>query len=186
MFSSNRGVPVALLVPLLVLLIGCSAGGEEIAQYNGSSGRTLYQTGTITVAQQATQSFASSTSITMRAVASCDGKSCTPKRASLIFSVEGTSELTLSNRTLSINSDGEKRTWENQSSGYRRNSQIGRTEGRLAKIVMPISELSEMASAQSLTGTLGEKSLNLMDAKSELRNFVAATKGDKYLKTGNG
>lgn len=167
------------MVMLPLLLASCSTGGKEIAKYDTSSDRMVYQTATVTVAQAATRSFASSTSITMRATARCNGKGCTPRRANLIFSVEGTSDLTLSNRTLTINSDSKERTWEDTSFGSRRNSQIGRTEGRLAKITMPVSDLAQIAGASSLTGSLGDKSLNLSGAQSELQDFVTAIQGNQ-------
>lgn len=158
----------------LFLIAGCAANAGSISEYDDSSGRTLYQTATTTVAQGATDSFASASSITMQAMASCDGRGCTPERASIVFSVEGSSKLTLSNRTLTISFDGEEKSWENRTSGRRRNTQIGRTEGRLAKVVMPISDLEEISSASSLAGSLGEKSLNLGSAQSELQRFVAS------------
>jgi hypothetical protein len=94
-----------------------------------------------------------------------------------VFSVEGTSDLTLSNRTLTINSDAKEWKLENRSTGYRRNSQIGRTEGRLAMITMPVSDLAQIAGASSLTGSLGDVSLNLGSAQSKLQDLVAAIRG---------
>ena len=174
-----RGLQLSIVLAfaLPVLLVGCSSGAKEIARYDASKDRMVYQTGTVTVAQRATNSFASSTSITMRATASCIGKGCAPQRASLVFSVEGTSDLTLSNRTLTINSDAKEWKLENRSSGYRRNSQIGRTKGRLAMITMPVSDLAEIAGASSLTGSLGDASLDLGSAQSELQDLVAAIRG---------
>lgn len=171
MFIKSTKLVVGLVA---VIMVGCSSGGKEIARYDSNRDRMIYQTGTITVAQGATRSFASATSVTLQALAHCKGKACTPDKASLIFSVEGTSDLTLSDRTLTIRSDGQEWTWENKSTGYRRNSQIGRTEGRLAKVTMPVSDLGQMVNGSSITGSLGDKSLNLRGARSALRDFATA------------
>lgn len=176
---TTEGKYTFLIAILIACTAGCSAGGNEISKYDSSNDRMVYQTGTMTVTQGATRSFASVSSITMQVVASCDGKGCTPENASLIFSVEGTSDLTLSNRTLEINFDGEQKTWENRTSGSRRNSQVGRTEGRLMKVVMPVSDLTEIANASSLTGSLGEKSLNLSGSQSTLQSFISSVRKDR-------
>jgi len=164
------------LIPLLtVLLVGC-AGGTSIASYDSSNDQTLYQTGTIRVAQAATESFASQTSIVMQAVAGCGGKECSPEEVSLIFSLEGTSNLRLSAPTLTVNTEENQWTWRDEKAEYS-GGKIGRTEGRLLKVTIPMSDLAELAHASSLTGALGEKSLNLKGAQSELQEFVAAAQG---------
>lgn len=172
--KTSTGVDVLLIGLIVSLVAGCATSTKGISSYDSASDRMIYQTSTITVAQGATRSFASASNITMQATARCKGKGCTPENVSLIFSVEGTSELTLSDRTLTIQYDGKEKEWKNKSSGRTRNSQVGRTEGRLAKVVMPATDLLEISNASSLTGSLGDKPLNLDGAKYELQNFVSS------------
>lgn len=163
-------------ITFLVLFIGCSASESIDSEYDPSDDRTTYKTSTFTVAQGATQSFASANSITMQAVASCEGQGCTPHQATFVFSIEGSSDVTLSNRTLKIKSDNKEWTLENRSSGYRRNSQIGRTKGRLASMSFSISELEKISNSSSLTGYLGDKALSLENVKSSLRKLISKMK----------
>lgn len=144
--------------------------------YDSSSNRTLYQTGTVRVAQAATGSFASQSSIVMRAVARCGGMECTPNQVSLIFSLEGSSNVRLSDPTLTVNFGETQWTWKDDGMGYT-SGEIARTEGRLLKVTMPVSKLKELSNATSVTGTLGDKSLNMSGAQSELRDLVAAFQG---------
>lgn len=166
------GILVTATVGLL-LAVGC-AGSGSVASYDTEENQTRFDTGTMTVGQVSSGGgFASQTDIVMRATAKCTGRDCTPERASLIFSVQSTSEFALPSRSLTITADGREFSG-GRASDWSRQRDIDRVEGRLAKVTLPLSDLAAIANANEVDGSLGNLSLDLQGVQGRLQSFVKA------------
>lgn len=164
-----------LLFGAILFMAGCG-GTRSIATYDVSDNRTVFRSGPMTVARQSGSGYGSATSIVMRAVARCPGRDCTPERVQLTFSAEGSSDFSLSNRSVRIVADGEKyeRTDATQWNDF---DDVSRTEGPIAGLVVSLSALEQMATASNIGGTLGHQSLRLSGSvQSSLQAFVQSAR----------
>lgn len=168
--------PYALLLFGAVLLMTGCGGTRSIATYDASENRTVFRSGPMTVARGSGSGYGSTTSIVLRAVARCSGRDCTPEQVQLTFSAEGSSEFSLSNRSVRIVADGEE---YQRADATRWNDfeDVGRTDGPIAGLVVSLSALEQMANASTIQGTLGTKSLRLTGrVQSTLRAFVESAR----------
>lgn len=164
------------LAPLLVLglMAGCG-GSRSIMSYDAADNQTRFRTGNMTVAQAAGSGF-SNTSLAMRANAKCSGQNCTPNEVRLDFSVQGSSDFALSDRSVSITADGEEFTWEKEVE-WDSSEDIGSSPGRLIAVSLSLSDVSKIANASSISGRLGNTSLDLDGrVQQKLQEFVSTAK----------
>lgn len=143
--------------------------------YDAPNNQTIFRSGSMTVAQAAGSGF-SSTALVLNATAKCAGQNCTPERVRLSFSVDGSSDFALSDRTVSIVADDEEFTWSNEERWNSRKD-VRVSTGRLTAVTLPLSDLETIANASSLTGRLGSTSLDLGGrVQSRLQEFVRTAK----------
>lgn len=162
------------LLPLtFALAFGCASSGGATKTYNESDNKTTYRSGTIGVGRVSSGGYGGNTSLTVRAVSECSGRSCTPNAVRLTFTVDGeTSDVGLSGRrTFSVSTDESEYEYE-QVTMY--DGRIQKSEGRLLTVEVPISDLEQIATATSINGTIGGLSLNLRRAQSDLQGFLFA------------
>lgn len=178
----QRGV---LLLFSSLILLGCASSGP-IQSYDASKNTTVYESGNIAVGEASDGGYGSeSTAITMRATSECSGVNCTPESARLQFSMEGSTDGGFTNQTLSITADGVDYTFGN------RVRQTGAERTELSQIQnlevmgIPFSDLEKIASAKSLSGTLGGLNLDLKSAQSDLQEFVAMVQNPEGVADGS-
>lgn len=161
-----------LLVSLFVA--GCGTTGPSTSvSYEASNDRTNVQTGTMTVGRIGGSSYGSNTSILLSARAQCSGRNCTPEQARLSFLLQGSaSDVAISNRSVSLIADGEEYARRN-AVNWNSQKDIRMSQGRIASLTLPLSALSEIANASSLSGRLGNNSLSLdRGVRTQLKQFV--------------
>lgn len=164
----RRLAPLALAITILV---GCG-GTKSMVSYNAGANQTRFDTGTMTVAQATSGAgYGSQTSVVMQVTAQCSGADCTPKRAALSFFVQGSSDLSLSNRSISIEADGTTFAGGKRAS-WNRVTDSRQAEGRIAKITLPLADLDTIANAGTVKGSLGGMALRLARVQDQLRQFV--------------
>jgi hypothetical protein len=161
-----------LFVSLLVVGCGTTAPSTSVS-YEASSNRTNFQTGTMTVGRIGGGSYGSNTSILLSVRAQCSGQNCTPERARLSFLLQGSSsDVAISNRSVSLVADG-KEYARRDAVNWKSQEDIRMSQGRIASLTLPLSALSEIANASSLSGRLGSNSLSLdRGVRTTLQEFV--------------
>lgn len=157
-----------IALSLLALLVaGCGSSGAT-ESYNAANNQMIYETRSYTVSQVSGANFASSKSITMRAIARCSGQNCTPQQVQLVFSASGNSTLTLSSAAGEIVADGQRVEWSSKAAG-RPQADTGDDEminvvGTFATVDLSLSELKQIANASSVEGSIGGTSLNISES----------------------
>jgi hypothetical protein len=163
-----------LLLFCSATLLGC-ASNAPIRSYDASSNTTVYRSDNVAIGQTSSGSYGSggSAAIAMRVTSKCSGVNCTPKSASLQFSMEGSADGGFASRTLSISADGVD---------YSFGSRVQRTGVESGELPLtqnlkvtgiPFSDLKEIASAKAIEGTLGGLDLDMKSAQPVLKEFVA-------------
>ena len=154
-------------LPLLFVLMalvgsGCGTTAPSTSvSYKANQNRTTYQTGTIRVGRLQGLGYGSNTSILMSVQARCPGRNCTPKEARLSFLLQGSSsDVALSNRSISLTADGTEYA-RRSAVNWRSREDIRMSQGRIASVTLSLSALSNIANASSLSGQLGNNTLNL-------------------------
>jgi hypothetical protein len=140
--------------------------------YNADDDVTRYETGRMTVVQGASGgNFASQSSIAMRVMSECSGRECVPEEAQMVFTLQGSSDIAISSRRLTIVTDERTFEWGEEASWNRRND-IGESQGRLMGVTLPLSDLATIAQSSTIDGSFGDKPLNLGGVQSQLRDFL--------------
>jgi len=172
---SDFGTTLSALVLIVVLASGC-AGQRPIAVYHASEDRMVYQTREITVIRQLTDGYASSSSLTMQGRARCQGKNCTPEVVRLMFSVSGSAGVSFQDRTVRLSADGRVYEWAD-SLPIEEENVLSRASvaGQIAGVRLRPSELEQIATATSVTGSIGGRSFDVGDrGKAQLRRLLSA------------
>jgi hypothetical protein len=165
---------VSSLLGLSLLVVGCGTTGPGTSvSYEASQNRTNFRTGTMTVGRLGGLGYGSNTSILLSARAQCSGRNCTPNQARLSFLLQGSSsDVALSDRSISLTADG-KEYARRDAVRWRSPEDIRRAQGRIVSLTLPLSELSQIANASSLSGRLGNNSLSLdRGVRTKLKQFV--------------
>ena len=101
----------------------------------------------------------------MRALARCQGTKCTPNRVQLIFSAGGNQQLSLSGVDGEIVADGNQISWSSaeasNSFGNVADNQVLKITGKFAVIGMQLNQLQTIATAESVTGSIGGQPLDI-------------------------
>lgn len=162
-----RRTPLPLSSVLFALLVagGCAGGQEVTVSYNSESNRTTYKTTDYTVSSVSGSDYGSSKSIAMQAIARCQGVNCTPNRAQLVFTSEGSQRLSLSDVSGEITSDGTEITWSNAEANpdfaNLSDDTIIEVTGKFAVVDLKTYQLRQIATASSLSGSIGGQPLSL-------------------------
>lgn len=167
-----------LFILSTVLLFGCSGGAQvAMVSYDPGADRSTYETKSYTVTTGSESGYGSSQSITMRVIARCRGQDCTPETAQFVFSVDGGERLSVSGVNGEILADKTEIRWSN-SEANRGFASVGEDKvlevlGEFATVDIEISRLQKIATATSLTGSIGGKSLDLdSDVQSGFRALL--------------
>jgi hypothetical protein len=92
--------------------------------------------------------------------------------------VGGSSEVGLTNRTLSITADGESYRFEEQGGPRTRPSDVERSQNTSMKVSgIPLPDMKKVAMAQSVTGSLGGVALDLKSSQPDLKEFISMMEG---------
>lgn len=164
-----------LWVAALALCAGC-AGQRPIAKYTASTNTVDYRSRLITVAQRLSeQGYGNSSSITMQALARCQGRRCTPDVVRLMFSTAGNTGVVFEDRTIRLSADGTSYTWEDQIPLRRRGVREQATSGQIAGVRLRLPGLERIVNATSVTGRIGGRSIEIDDyGREKLRRFLDA------------
>lgn len=156
---------LAILLSFSLLIVGCGGGQQATVSYNSSSNRTTYQTRSYTVSSISGANFASSKSITMRAVARCQGTNCTPNQVQLVFSASGNQQLSLSGVDGQLVANGTRITWSSAEAskglGPVSEDRALNVIGTFASVDLELKQLRTLATATSIKGSIGGQSLNI-------------------------
>ncbi|MFB6249721.1 MAG: hypothetical protein ABEL97_14240 [Salinibacter sp.] len=165
---------VTSLLFFFLFVAGCGTTGPSTSvSYEASDNQTNFQTGTMTVGRLGASGYGSNTSILLNAQAQCSGRNCTPERARLSFLIQGSSsDVAISNRSVSLVADG-KEYAHRSAVDWRSQEDIRMSQGRIASLTLPLSALSQIANASSLSGRLGSNKLSLdRGVRTKLKQFV--------------
>ncbi|MCS3649195.1 hypothetical protein [Salinibacter ruber] len=156
-----------LLLSLLVIafLTGCSGGQVATVSYDSGSNRSVYETKRYEVSSLSGSGYGSTGAMRMRVVAQCTGVSCTPNVAQLVFGIDGSERLSLSDVSGRIIADETVVRWSsteaNRGFAGTREGEVVEVLGEFATVEIDVDQLQAMATATSLEGSLGGQSLNL-------------------------
>jgi len=166
---------VLLWVAALALCAGC-AHQRPIATYKAASNTTMYRSRLITVAQRLSdQGYGNSSSMTMQALARCQGRNCTPDVVRLMFSTAGNTGVVFEDRTIRLSADGKSYTWKDQIPLRRRGVREQTTSGQIAGVRLRLSGLERIVNATSVTGRVGGRAIEIDDhGREKLRRFLDA------------
>jgi hypothetical protein len=119
----------------------------------------------------------------MRVVAQCTGVSCTPTVAQLVFGIDGSEQLSLSDVSGRITADGTVVRWSsveaNPGFAGTKKGEVVDVFGEFATVEIGLEQLQAMATATSLRGSLGGKSLELdADVQSGLQALLRKMRRD--------
>jgi len=149
----------------LLLISGCSTGPTVSRDYDSETGKTIYQTRSYTVSTLSGSNIGSSKSISMQAIGQCLGQGCQPNMVQFVFSATGNQRLQLSGLDGQIVADGTRITWSTNDAaeGYQNPSeeQAINVVGRFAAVDVSLDQLSQIATASSVDGSIGGQSLRL-------------------------
>ena len=168
---------ILFLFPI-ALLVGCAGSQEVTLSYDSESNRSKYETDHYTVSSVSGSGYASSQSISMRVVARCEGKNCRPDTAELVFSIDGSGRLSLSGVSGEIIADDAQIRWSDVEAnrgfaGTTQQDDPVRVLGEFATVDVNIDQLQKMATATSLKGSVGGKTLNLgSDVQSGIQTLL--------------
>lgn len=172
------------LLPLLTALVlaGCSPTPQVTVSYDSTANQTTYTTRAYTVASSSGADFASAKSISAKAIARCAGSDCTPSMARLIFRVDGNQKFYLSSVSGNIVANGTRIEWSsaeaNRDFANLSSDRAVRVSGKFATVDLQFDELKTIATASSIDGKIGGKSLNLSAGlQSGLQRLVQKTSG---------
>lgn len=140
--------------------VGCAGGPEVTVSYDAERNRTIYETRSFTISRGSGNSYGSSKTIDMEAVAYCRGPDCSPGTVELVFSASGGEALSLSGTGGEIEADGVVVTWTSAEaskgvSESRSNTEMYRAVGEFAVVPISLDQLREITSASSVKGTIG-------------------------------
>lgn len=157
-----------LLSPLLFVLLvtsGCAGGQAVTSSYDAAANRTTYETVRYTVYSASGAEYGSSNDISLRATARCENENCTPDSAQLMFAYEGNQQLSLSGVSGQIVADGSRITWSNAEANpdfaNLPDGTVIQVTGQFAVIDLPLRQLRQIATATSLSGSIGGQTLTL-------------------------
>lgn len=161
----------------LLVLGGCAGGQNTTVSYDSDADRTTYETRTYTVSSISGSNYASSKSITVRAIADCQGADCTPEEASLVFTAGGNEQLSLSGVNGRIVADDTEIEWSNADANadfvHRTDDRILQVVGEFATVALSLDQLRQIATASSVDGSIGGQPLNLDSGmQSGLQNLL--------------
>ena len=168
---------ILFLFPI-ALLVGCAGGQEVTLSYDSESNRSKYETDSYTVSSVSGSGYASSQSISMRVVARCEGKNCRPDTAELVFGIDGSDRLLLSGVSGEIIADDAQIQWSDVEAnrgfaGTTQQDDPVRVLGEFATVDVNIDQLQKIATATSLKGSVGGKTLSLgSDVQSGIQTLL--------------
>lgn len=93
----------------------------------------------------------------------------------MVFTLQGSSDIAISSRRLTIMTDEETFEW-GQDASWNQRDDIGESQGRIMGVTLPLSDLETIAQSSTLDGSFGGKSLNLEGMQSQLRDFLQTAK----------
>ncbi len=160
-----RSVAATLLsVAFVVVMIsGCSGPEPVSTSYDDKADRTAYQTKPIHLGRYSTGGLSSGKSVRLIGAAICRGAACTPQQAYLIFSVRDEtnagSDLFMGDRSLSLQINGERFAWANDP--LWESAKDTSIDGEVTRLPLTVKQLSRIARADRVQGTLGSMRFNL-------------------------
>lgn len=167
-----------------VIIAGCSGGQVATVSYDSESNQSTYETKRYTVSDVSRGNYGSTRSIDMRILAQCEERNCTPDMARLVFSADASERLSLSGVNGRIAADGTEIRWSNadanRSFAGRGQDELVQVLGEFATVEIEVDQLQTMATATSLTGSIGGRSLDLdADIQSSLRTLLRKMQQDQ-------
>lgn len=149
--------------------------------YDSESNQTAYRTAEYIVSEVSGSNYGSTVSITLQAIARCRGANCTPNKAQLVFTSEGSGRLSLSGVSGEIVGDGARVSWNNAEANpdfaNLAADAIVDVTGQFAVVDLPMHRLRQIATASSLTGSIGGRPLTLgPDVRSGLQKLLKKAK----------
>jgi len=172
-------MPSRLLFSLFVIafLAGCGGGQVATVSYDSEANRSLYETKRYDVSTISGSGYGSTGTVRMRVVGQCTGINCTPNVAQLVFGIDGSERLSLSDVSGRIIADETVVRWSsteaNRGFAGTREGEVVEVLGEFATVEVDLNQLQAMATATSLEGSLGGQSLDLdADVQSGLRTLL--------------
>ena len=167
---------------MLLLFCGCGSTQQVDVSYDADANKTSYQTRSYTVSSFSGASLGSSKSISLRAIAQCLGKECTPERIQLVFSAGGSQELSLSGLDGEIVAGNQRITWSGKEASTggvpSANNRVINVVGRFAVVDITLDEAEAIYSASNLQGSIGGTNLDLgTGVKSGIHNLLQNMNG---------
>lgn len=158
---------IAALLVAGACLIGCASSSQSVeTSYNASQNQTTYRTAFNVPIQSSSGGYASQQrKLNVIARASCTGEQCEATQCSMVFSVPGGEDVYVTDRTLTLDVDGDVMEWEDPAAQDQQ--QAEQVVGRLLQIGMERDRLRRIANASSVTGTIGGIEFRLTSSHKE-------------------
>lgn len=174
----------SLLVLAGLLLVGCGGSQPVTVSYDADQNQTTYETRSYTVVSTSGSNYATSKSIEMRAVARCSGENCTPDAVKFFFATSGSEQMALAGLGGQITADGATFEWTGAEagtnvSGSGADDEMIEVVGTFAVVDLRLDQVRRMASASSLSGSIGGMSLRLdSNVQSGLQELIRKIYGE--------
>lgn len=175
---------VLAIIPLVLLLMGCGGAKQVVTRYDSEENRTTYKTKSYTVSGTELGSGltgSSTRSVTLRAIARCEGVNCTAQNVRLMFSTKGNAKLNVTGAGGELVADNQRITWTSDEAGGRPSRGGGRiyeVQGIFATVDVGLSEFEQIATASTVEGTVGGKALDFdADVQSGFQKLLREMRG---------
>lgn len=167
------------IISLGLLLVGCGDVKEVVSTYDSEENQTTYETRSYTVSGTELGSGITSSgakSVTLQAIARCEGANCTPQNVRLTFSTKGSARLNVTGAGGELVADSKRVVWTSDEAGGRPSRGGGRiyeVQGIFATVDLRLSEFEQIATASKVKGTVGGKTLEFdADVRSGFRTLL--------------
>jgi len=174
----------ALLLGLWIA--GCGGAREVVSTYDAETNQTTYETKSYAVSGTELGSGLADSgvkSITLQAIARCEGAGCTPQNVRLAFSTKGNARLNVTGAGGQLVADGERVMWTSEEAGgqpSRGGGRIYEVQGIFATVDVRLSKFKQIAAASKVEGAVGGKALDFdRDVRSGFRKLLRKATGDR-------
>lgn len=167
-------------------IAGCGETREVVSTYDAETNQTTYETKSYTVSGTELGSGLTDSgakSITLQAIARCEGAGCTPQDVRLAFSTKGNARLNVTGAGGELVADGRRIAWTSDEAGgqpSRGGGRVYEVQGIFATVDISLPELEQIAAASRVEGAVGGKALDFdKDVQLGFQKLLQEIRGDQ-------
>lgn len=160
----------------LLLSAGCATSSELVStSYDDARDVTRYEARRISLGRMFSgNALGGGRYVNLRAWATCRGQGCQPQQAWLSFAISGSANrLQVYDRSITMRTEEERLSWP-QREVKRPAEETSPLRGKVARIALDPATLETIATAQQVSGAIGNESFSLSyEQRAPLRELAA-------------